>query len=54
MLARKARGGAGIDLVETFGSCLDIQVNDPAVPLPPKPQGSRATAVGRVDTAILW
>jgi hypothetical protein len=54
MLARKARGGAGIDLVETCGSCSDIQVNDHAVPLPPKPQGSRATAVGRVDTTILW
>ena len=47
------RGGAGIDLVETFESCLDIRVHDPAVPLPARPQGSRAAAVESVETATL-
>lgn len=47
------RGGAGIDLVETFESCLDMWVHDPAVPLPPRGQESRATAVERVDKAML-
>ena len=47
------RGGAGIDLVETFESCLDMRVHDPAVRLPPRGQESRATAVERVDKAIL-
>ena len=46
------RGSAGIDLVETFESCMDIRVHDPAVPLPPRPPGSRATAVERVETAL--
>ena len=48
------RGGGGIDLVETFESCMDIRVHDPAVPLPPRPPGSRAAAVERVEAAILW
>jgi UDPglucose 6-dehydrogenase len=47
------RGGAGIDLVETFESCLDMKVHDPAVPLPARGQESRATAVERVDKAML-
>ena len=47
------RGGAGIDLVETFESCLDMWVHDPAVPLPPRGQESRATAVERIDKAML-
>ena len=47
------RGGAGIDLVETFESCLDIRVHDPAVPLPARPRGSRAAAVESVETATL-
>jgi len=47
------RGGAGIDLVETFESCLDMRVHDPAVRLPPRGQESRATAVERVDKAML-
>ena len=47
------KGGAGIDLVETFESCLDIRVHDPAVPLQARPQGSRAAAVELVETAML-
>ncbi len=47
------RGGAGIDLVETFESCLDTRVHDPAVRLPPRGQESRATAVERIDKAML-
>ena len=47
------RGGAGIDLVETFESCLDMWVHDPAVPLPPRAQESQAIAVESVETAML-
>ncbi len=46
------RGGAGIDLVEIFESCMDLCVHDPAVPLPPRPPGSRATAADDVGTAL--
>ena len=50
---QSTRGGAGIDLVETFESCLDMWVHDPAVPLPPRGQESRVRTVERVDKAIL-
>ncbi len=46
------RGGAGIDLVETFESCMDIWVHDPLVSLPSRPEGSRATAADDVETAL--
>jgi UDP-N-acetyl-D-mannosaminuronate dehydrogenase len=47
------RGGAGIDLVETFESSLNVWVHDPAVPLPPRAQESQAIAVESVETAML-
>jgi UDPglucose 6-dehydrogenase len=47
------RGGAGIDLVETFESCMEIRVHDPAVTLPSRPQGSRATTADAVETVLL-
>jgi len=50
---QSTRGGAGIDLVETFESFLDMWIHDPVVPLPPRGQESRATAVERVDKAML-
>ena len=50
---QSTRGGAGIDLVETFESCLDMWVHDPGVPLPSRGQESRATAVESVDKAML-
>jgi UDPglucose 6-dehydrogenase len=46
------RGGAGIDLVETFESSMDIRVHDPLVSLPSRPEGSRATAADDVETAL--
>ena len=47
------RGGAGSDLVEIFESCMDLRVHDHAVPMPPRPRGSRATAVKSAGTAML-
>ena len=47
------RGGAGIDLVEIFESCMDLRVHDPAIPLPPRTQGSQATTVASAGTAML-
>jgi predicted dinucleotide-binding enzyme len=46
------RGGAGIDLVETFESCIGMRVHDPLVSLPSRPAGSRAIAADDVETAL--
>lgn len=46
------RGGAGIDLVATFEPVLDVVVHDPAVPLPPRPAGSRARQAESAQAAM--
>ncbi len=47
------RDGAGIDVVQTFETSMDIAVHDPAVELPQRPEGSRAHAVSDPQAALL-
>jgi UDPglucose 6-dehydrogenase len=49
---QSTRGGSGIDLVSTFEPVIDVIVHDPAVPLPPRPAGSRAMQASTARSAM--
>lgn len=49
---QSTRGGAGIDLVGTFESVIDVVVHDPAVVMPPRPPDSRAMQAESAQAAM--